>query len=191
MMRRRGSNSTKDGNHRRSLSRPPKAHLDGGQRPDLAQVLPFLEERVVLSIPSDLRYLDGVLDYFSDRLHHLGLVDGQDSEVLIALDEAIVNAIKHGNKSDARKSVHIVAELRADQACFTITDEGSGFSWEKVPDPTDPARLLEPSGRGLLLMNHIMDEVCYNKSGNEVRMVKRCASEIASPCCNNNNRKKK
>jgi serine/threonine-protein kinase RsbW len=109
----------------------------------------------------------------NDRMLKLGIIDSEESDVLMALDEAIVNAIKHGNKGDARKAVHIVAELSNCEICFTITDEGKGFVREDVPDPTEPSRLLEPSGRGLLLINHIMDEVCYNPCGNEIRMVKR------------------
>jgi len=147
--------------------------MDKPDRIGLESVLPFIEERIAFKMPSDLKYLDGVLDYLNERLLRLGIVNPEDSEVIIALDEAIVNAIKHGNKCNPRKAVHIVAELSADGARFTITDEGTGFVKEKVPDPTEPSRLLKPSGRGLLLINHIMDEVCYNQCGNEIQMFKR------------------
>src|SRR5262249_9655654 len=62
----------------------------------LEGVLPFLEERIAFKMPSDFRHLDGVLDYLNERMIRLGIVNAGDSEVLIALDEAIVNAIKHG-----------------------------------------------------------------------------------------------
>lgn len=140
---------------------------------DLDKILPFLHERVAFNMPSDLAYLDEVLDYLNERMLRLGIVKPGDSELLIALDEAIVNAIKHGNKCDPRKAVHVVAEFSTDGARFTVADEGPGFAREKVPDPTDPCRLLEPSGRGLLLINHIMDEVCYNQAGNRLEMFKR------------------
>jgi serine/threonine-protein kinase RsbW len=147
--------------------------LDKPEHPDLDKLLPFLKERIAFRMPSDVKYLDGVLDYLSERMVKMGIVGEEDSEVLIALDEAIVNAIKHGNKCDPRKAVQIVAELSAGGARFTIKDQGPGFAREEVPDPTDPARLLETSGRGLLLINHIMDEVCYNKCGNQIQMFKR------------------
>lgn len=147
--------------------------LDKPKNPDLNGVLPFLEERIAFRMPSDVKYLDGVLDYLSERMVKMGIVGAEESEVLIALDEAIVNAIKHGNKCDPRKAVQIVAELSAWGARFTIKDQGPGFARDQVPDPTDPTRLLEPSGRGLLLINHIMDEVCYNKCGNQIQMFKR------------------
>lgn len=146
-------------------------------RKDLDELLPFLEERVAFTLPSELRHLDGVLDYLNERMLQLGIVNGDDSEVLIALDEAIVNAIKHGNKCDPRKAVHIVAEFSYEGVRFTVTDEGDGFALEKVPDPTEPSRLLEPSGRGLLLINHIMDEVCFNPCGNRLEMFKRAMSK--------------
>jgi serine/threonine-protein kinase RsbW len=150
------------------------------ERIRLDALLPFLEERIAFKMPSDLRHLDGVLDYLNERMLRLGIVNSDDSEVLIALDEAIVNAIKHGNKSDPRKAVHIVAEFSADGVRFIVADEGAGFELEKVPDPTEPCRLLEPSGRGLLLINHIMDEVRFNQCGNRLEMFKRPVNKAQS-----------
>lgn len=150
---------------------------DRSERVHLDDLLPFLEERVAFKMPSELRHLDGVLDYLNERMLRLGIVTPDDSEVLIALDEAIVNAIKHGNKSDCRKAVHIVAEFSVEGVRFTVADEGTGFELEKVPDPTQPCRLLEPNGRGLLLIRHIMDEVCFNQSGNRLEMFKRASNK--------------
>jgi serine/threonine-protein kinase RsbW len=145
------------------------------ERADLGSLLPFLQERVALNMPSDLKYLDSVIDYLTERMLKLGIINPGDSELLIALDEAIVNAVKHGNGCDPHKSVNIVAEFNTEGVRFIITDEGRGFAREEVPDPTSPCRLLEPSGRGLLLINHIMDEVCHNQQGNRIEMFKRCA----------------
>jgi serine/threonine-protein kinase RsbW len=185
------ANQTRPRRIRATRQRPcdtkaPKASLfedltaDRGERAGLDALLPYLNERVALKMPSDIKLLDGVLDFLNDRLLKLGIIGPDDSEVLIALDEAIVNAIKHGNKCDPRKVVHITAEFDSDGAQFTIRDEGEGFAREKVPDPTDPCRLLEPNGRGLLLINHIMDTVCYNKSGNEIQMFKRSMTSARS-----------
>jgi serine/threonine-protein kinase RsbW len=150
------------------------------ERSDLTKLLPFLQERIAFKMPSDLKYLDGVLDYINERLLKLGLINPGESEVLIALDEAIVNAVKHGNKCDPRKNVQIVADFSPRGARFTVKDSGCGFSRDQVPDPRDPSRLLEPNGRGLLLINHIMDEVSYNRCGNEIQMFKR-APQAAEP----------
>ena len=147
------------------------------ERAGLGALAPFLHERLAFEIPSEVKYIESVLDYLNERMIKLGIVDSEESLVLMALDEAIVNAIKHGNRGDARRAVHIVAELSAREACFTVSDEGPGFARENVPNPTDPSRLLEPSGRGLFLINHIMDEVCYNQCGNEIRMIKRTSPD--------------
>lgn len=147
--------------------------IERGERKHLDALLPFLEERIAFKMPSELRHLDGVLDYLNERMLQLGIVNPEDSEVLIALDEAIVNAIKHGNKCDPRKAVHIIAEFNFEGVRFVIADEGVGFERESVPDPTEPCRLLEPNGRGLLLINHIMDEVRFNQCGNRLEMFKR------------------
>lgn len=149
------------------------------EKPDHASIeslIPFLQEHITIKMPSDLKYLDPVLDYLNEWMLRFGIINPGDSEVLIALDEAIVNAIKHGNKCDSRKAVHIAIEYNSEGARFTITDEGAGFSKESVPDPTDPCRLLEPSGRGLLLITHIMDSVCHNQPGNRIEMFKRPAN---------------
>jgi len=167
----------------RSIPSRPKVsdqeHLTLGdsEHPQPASaVLPFLRDRISLTIPSDLTYLDEVLDYLNRRLLELGIVKPGDSDVIIALDEAIVNAIKHGNKNDPNKTVRIVAELSAAGARFTVRDQGSGFSRDGLPDPTDPLRLLVPSGRGLLLISHIMDDVRHNECGNEICMSRRVAA---------------
>src|SRR6266496_2013409 len=94
------------------------------ERLHLDALLPFLEERIAFTMPSDLKHLDGVLDYLNERMLRLGIVNADDSEVLIALDEAIVNAIKHGNKCDPRKAVHIVAEFSVEGVRFVVADEG-------------------------------------------------------------------
>ena len=148
------------------------------EHPGVSSLLPFLQERIDLKLPSDFAYLDGVLDYLNERMLRLGIVNPGDLEVLVALDEAIVNAIKHGNKCDPRKAVHILAELNSDGARFKVGDEGSGFSRDMVPDPTCPSRLLEPTGRGLLLINELMDEVRYNECGNQLEMFKRATREL-------------
>jgi serine/threonine-protein kinase RsbW len=108
-----------------------------------------------------------------ERVAKLGLIKPERSNLFIALDEAFVNAVKHGNKNDPTKLVRITAELTAQEASFTVEDEGEGFNIAQIPDPCDPANLFRTSGRGVLLIYNIMDEVEYNEQGNRVKMVKR------------------
>src|SRR6266571_6611690 len=132
-----------------------------------------LHEKIDFELPSDLSLMSMVIDYLLDRVTKLGLIKPERSNLFIALDEAFVNAVKHGNKSNPQKLVRITAELSPKEACFTVEDEGEGFNIQDIPDPRDPANLFKSSGRGVLLIYNIMDEVEYNAQGNRVRMVKR------------------
>ena len=136
-------------------------------------VIPHLHEKIEFELPSDLSLMNGVLQYLLERVAKLGLIKPERSNLFIALDEAFVNAVKHGNKSDPTKLVRITAELSPGEASFTVEDEGEGFNVHDIPDPCDPANLFKSSGRGVLLIYNIMDEVEYNAQGNRVKMVKR------------------
>ncbi|HEX3280500.1 MAG TPA: ATP-binding protein [Pyrinomonadaceae bacterium] len=140
---------------------------------DDPSLLAHTHEKIEFELPSDLALMDGVLQYLLARVSKLGLAAAEGSNLYVALDEAFVNAVKHGNKNDATKLVRIGAELSPKEACFTIEDEGEGFDVQTIPDPRDPANLFKSSGRGVLLIYNIMDEVEYNAQGNRVKMVKR------------------
>lgn len=92
--------------------------------------------------------------------------------IRLALEEAMVNAIKHGNQMDRDKKVHIHFHVRPDHFEIMITDEGVGFDPSDVPDPTAVENLERPCGRGLMLMKHYMNEVDYRGRGNSVWMRK-------------------
>ena len=93
--------------------------------------------------------------------------------VRLALEEAIVNAIKHGNGLDSNKHVHVVCKISSEAMWAQITDQGEGFDPEEVPDCTDLENLDRPSGRGIMLMRCYMTRVEYNAAGNIVEMEKR------------------
>lgn len=95
--------------------------------------------------------------------------------VHMAFEEALVNAIKHGNRLDASKQVRVSCLLSKLRLRIEIEDEGPGFNPEAVPDPTAPENLELPCGRGLMLMRSFMSKVEYNKSGNCVVMEKERA----------------
>lgn len=140
-------------------------------------VLPHLHERIDFALPSDVALMHAILDYLLDRVARLGVIQPESSNLFVALDEAFVNAVKHGNKFDPTKLVYVTAEICADEARFTIEDQGAGFNVHDIPNPLDPANLFKTSGRGVLLIHNIMDEVTYNESGNRVTMVKRPEAE--------------
>ncbi|HSL53167.1 MAG TPA: ATP-binding protein [Pyrinomonadaceae bacterium] len=132
-----------------------------------------VHEKIEFELPSDLALMNGVLEYLQERVAKLGLIRPERSNLFVALDEAFVNAVKHGNKNDLTKLVKITAELSPKEAAFTVEDEGEGFDIREIPDPCDPENLFRTSGRGVLLIYNIMDEVEYNAQGNRVKMIKR------------------
>jgi serine/threonine-protein kinase RsbW len=140
---------------------------------DNPALLQHTHEKIEFEIPSDLALMEGVLKYLLERVSKLGLIEAEGSNLFVALDEAFVNAVKHGNKNDPAKLLRVAAEITPTEASFTIEDQGEGFDVGTIPDPCDPANLFKSSGRGVLLMYNIMDEVEYNAQGNRVKMVKR------------------
>ena len=94
----------------------------------------------------------------------------------IALEEAMVNAIKHGNGLDPGKKVRIESKITAKRAEVVIEDEGPGFDRTNIPDPTHDDNLHKPSGRGILLIEAYMDTAQWSKGGRKLRMVKENAS---------------
>ena len=145
---------------------------------DDPSLLSHTHEKIEFELPSDLALMNGVLQYLLERVAKMGLITPERSNLFIALDEAFVNAVKHGNKNDPTKLVRVGAELSPKEACFTVEDEGEGFDVETIPDPRDPANLFKSSGRGVLLIYNIMDEVEYNAQGNRVKMVKRPEASV-------------
>jgi anti-sigma regulatory factor (Ser/Thr protein kinase) len=136
---------------------------------------------------------------FREDLIEMGLCDLTGAtRAGVALEEALLNAVYHGNlevSSDLRQNgdeefhklarerrmqepfasrrVRVIARLTTAAAKFVIVDQGPGFDVSKLPDPTHPDYLERPSGRGVLLMRTFMDEVRYNGTGNRVTLIKR------------------
>ena len=93
--------------------------------------------------------------------------------VRLALEEAMVNAIKHGNRMEPDKQVFVACELTADEITVVIEDQGDGFKPEDVPDPTEDENLENPGGRGIMLIRSFMTGVTYNDRGNRLTMIKK------------------
>jgi serine/threonine-protein kinase RsbW len=92
--------------------------------------------------------------------------------VRLALEEAVVNGLRHGNGGDPAKRVCVRYHLQSDALVAEVEDEGPGFDPGRVPDPTLPENLERPSGRGLLLMRHFMTWVRFSRPGNRVTLCK-------------------
>lgn len=107
-----------------------------------------------------------------DEAVEKGFGDDDIFAIHLAIEEALVNAVKHGNANAPDKKVKVGYTIGADKFNISITDEGSGFEPESLPDPRCGDNIYKCSGRGVLLMRAYMDEVEYNEAGNSVRMVK-------------------
>lgn len=92
--------------------------------------------------------------------------------IRLALEEAIVNAHKHGHRGDNSKRITISYDIDKQRAVVRVRDEGPGFDPAAVPDPTNPDRIALPCGRGIMLMRAYLDAVTFNDRGNEVQLVK-------------------
>jgi len=90
--------------------------------------------------------------------------------ILIAVTEAVNNAINHGNQNNPNKFVQIGFETDNKQLIFNIKDEGPGFDYQNLPDPTDPENLDKINGRGVFLMKHLADKIEFRHNGTEVSL---------------------
>jgi len=131
--------------------------------------MPISRSVVVSSTPA------AVVDVFRQIAPNLQVNNFTEDDIFavhLAIEEAFINAIKHGNKLESSKAVKIDYSVESDKVEICITDEGEGFDPEVIPDPRYGDNLYKPAGRGMLLMRSFMDVVEYNKQGNSVRMIR-------------------
>lgn len=139
-----------------------------------------VRERYRDTIPSDPQAAHQVHTRILGLMQDMEFVPKDVAAVRLSLEEALVNAIKHGNKLDKSKSVKIEVEMTRDRITIEIEDEGPGFLPESIPDPTLEENLGKPSGRGVFLIHSFMDTVEYTPPGNRLRMEKQRARTAKS-----------
>jgi serine/threonine-protein kinase RsbW len=122
---------------------------------------------VIPSITENIRIIESFIDNAKDKFQ---LDDDIYGNIMIAVTESVNNAIMHGNKSDKSKSVTLSLSLNQNTINFTIMDEGKGFDFQNLPDPTSPENIDKPSGRGIFLMKHLSDEVSFKNNGSLVQL---------------------
>jgi len=123
-------------------------------------------------IPSDPDNCAKLIQSLVDALEEFGWGDREVFGIRMAMEETIVNAIRHGNQCCPEKSVEVKMSVNDREFNATITDQGDGFDPDQVPDPTDDENLERDSGRGLVLIKNYSDEVTYNQAGNSVTLKK-------------------
>src|SRR5262245_4091654 len=173
------------------------------QRQSHARLMDCLKRgQFQFALSNDAGLIPSLINYVQSLVTSVGLCSEADViRVCIALEEALRNAIYHGNleltseqregdptkyqeliddrsrrEPYASRTLTVTVEVTPTSGRFVVRDQGPGFDPQKLPDPTDPENLEKVSGRGLLLMRTFMDEVTFNKSGNQVTMIKRCGA---------------
>ena len=157
------------------------------------------KQQSTFRLENDPQLFAPLIQYLQDEAAQFGLWgDAERNRISVALEEALANALYHGNlevTSELReqdlqsynrtvgarrdqspyreRQIEVEAEFSRERAVFVIRDSGPGFDPASLPDPTDPANLTKPSGRGILLMRAFMDEVVYNARGNSVALIKK------------------
>jgi len=119
------------------------------------------------SITENIRIIESFIDNAKERFN---LDDDIYGNIMIAVTESVNNAIMHGNKNDKSKNVTLSLSLNNNIINFIVRDEGAGFDFQNLPDPTSPENIDKPSGRGIFLMKHLSDEVTFKDEGSMVEL---------------------
>ena len=128
-------------------------------------------ELYTLQLPSTMESiarLESLVEEISERYH---VSEDTFANMMTCLNEAVINAIVHGNQSDPNKIVFVNAEVNDNKRIiWTIADEGLGFDYNNIPDPTIPENLEKETGRGVFIIKHLADQFIFNARGNEVEL---------------------
>lgn len=135
--------------------------------PALTEALAFTERIEFPAKAENIALAEKLIDEACSR-HHVH--ENLYGNILIALTEAVNNAIHHGNGLDPSKRVTLGYEARDNQLVFVVSDQGPGFDHEHLPDPTDPQNIEKPHGRGVFLMKALADEVEFADHGATVAL---------------------
>ena len=125
--------------------------------------LPFVMQKI--NFPSNANNVRLVEKLVDDVCAEIGVNEEKYGNILIALTEAVNNAIHHGNLLDPEKITTVQCKQNNQKLTFLVKDEGVGFDYENLPDPTDPENIEKPDGRGIYLMKHLSDELSFENNG--------------------------
>ncbi len=131
----------------------------------------------ILVIDSELSEIQKVESFLKDKFAECDLPAKYFNKVLLCVSEAVVNAIKHGNKSNLHKKVSISVWCNDKEVQIQVEDEGEGFDIVKVEDPTIKENIRKESGRGIYIIKKLTDTLEYNKKGNKVKFKLICSEQ--------------
>jgi serine/threonine-protein kinase RsbW len=127
-------------------------------------------------IPTDLNRVNSFVEEIAKKILSLAGSEEEAFKVKLALEEALTNAMRHGNSLEAEKLVNVRIEASKEKIVVDVHDEGKGFDFRVLPDPTDKDYSDRPSGRGIFLMRKLMDTVEFYDAGSGVKMTKLFSS---------------
>jgi serine/threonine-protein kinase RsbW len=119
------------------------------------------------STPESITQLEALIEEIADKYH---VAEDTFANMMTCLNEATINAIIHGNKSDISKKVIINADVDLKRIVWTVTDQGDGFDYNHLADPTAPENLESLTGRGVFIIKHLADQCIFNTKGNELEL---------------------
>ena len=119
------------------------------------------------SLSENIRMIESFIDNAKEKFQ---LEDDIYGNIMIAVTEAVNNAIRHGNKGLKNKNVSLTLMINDSAIRFKVEDEGTGFDYDNLPDPTAPENIEKPGGRGIFLMKHLSDDVIFKNGGTIVEM---------------------
>jgi serine/threonine-protein kinase RsbW len=123
---------------------------------------------IKISIPSlieNIKIIESFIDNAKDKYH---INDDIYGNIMISVTEGVSNAILHGNKGKSEKNVHLELHFSENQLQFTISDEGEGFDYGHLEDPTSPENLEKTGGRGIFIIKHLSDEIKFEDRGRKI-----------------------
>lgn len=121
----------------------------------------------ISSRPESINIIEKLID---DMRSEHDIHEDAFGNILVAVTEAVNNAIQHGNKYDPNKKVKVTYEMEEETMSFIISDQGSGFDYYNLPDPTAPENIEKPTGRGVFLMKHLADQIIFSDNGKTVEL---------------------
>jgi anti-sigma regulatory factor (Ser/Thr protein kinase) len=162
----------------RRLIKSLESSIDGLNK--LGGLLPYCSVcELNLVIPADPHAIPTITDGVKQILEGKGWAEPDIMAVELAVQEALANGIRHGCKSDPTRKVQCcVAVDQAGAVTVVVRDPGAGFDASAVPDPLDPANVMKPGGRGVFLINRLMDDVSFSDGGRAVQMRKRRSTDV-------------
>lgn len=129
-----------------------------------------LAENQKLLIPSKAENIVLVDKLVDDVCDLFDITEEIYGNIIVALTEAVNNALQHANKANPDKNITITFRVKDDVLCFTVKDEGMGFDFNSLADPTDPQNIEKPTGRGVFLMKHLADNIVFEENGTKVTL---------------------